>query len=223
MGEASIGVGFGMNPSSDRSDATIGGSGARSRSGLVAACLRNDQSAWEALVRGHAGLVYTVVRRCGFDGEEAADLFQQIWVTVWDGLPSLRDEAGLSAWIATIAARQAKRTLSRRVRLPLTPLDDVALEQPDPELPLDQIAIGNERSAALRRALARLSERDRQIVEYFFYNPTEPSYAELAERLGISQTTIGPTRHRALRRLREALSGAPELAEPDEASGSGRS
>lgn len=222
MGEASVRMGFGMTPSSDPFGATTGGTGARPRSGLVAACLRNDQSAWESLVRGHAGLVYAVVRRCGFDGEEAADLFQEIWVTVWDGLPSLRDEAGLSSWIATIAARQAKRALSRRVRLPLTPLGDAVLEQPDPELPLDQIAIDNERSSALRRALARLSERDRQIVEYFFYNPTEPSYAELAERLGISHTTIGPTRHRALRRLRKALNDAPELAEPEDATGSGR-
>jgi len=211
-----------MDLSSDRSAASAGLGGARARSDLVAACIRGDQSAWETLVRGHAGLVYTVVRRCGFDGEEAADLFQEIWVTVWGGLPGLRDERGLSAWIATIAARQAKRALGRRIRLPFRSLEGAALEQPDPEPLPDQVAIGNERSSALRTALARLSERDRQIVEYFFYNPTEPSYAELAERLGISHTTIGPTRHRALRRLREALRDAPELAEPDGASGAGR-
>ena len=46
------------------------------RRGLVAACLRGDQDAWEELVRSHAGLVYTVIRRCGLAEDEAADLFQ---------------------------------------------------------------------------------------------------------------------------------------------------
>jgi RNA polymerase sigma factor (sigma-70 family) len=64
-------------------------------------------------------------------------------------------------------------------------------------------------------AIGKLSERDRRIVEYFFYDPTGPSYAEIAARLGVSADTIGPLRTRCLRRLREALEDASALADPD--------
>src|SRR5262249_56082931 len=80
------------------------------------ACLRGDQDAWEALVRLHANLVYAVIRRCGISGDEAADLFQEVWVAAWDGLASLRDERVLAGWLATIAARQARRALRRRIQ-----------------------------------------------------------------------------------------------------------
>lgn len=83
---------------------------------MVAACLRGDQDAWEALVRLHANLVYAVIRRCGISGDEAADLFQEVWVAAWDGLASLRDERVLAGWLATIAARHARRALRRRIQ-----------------------------------------------------------------------------------------------------------
>ena len=81
--------------------------------GLVRACLRGDQCAWETLVRTHAGLVYAVIRRCGFDGDEAADLFHAVWLAVRDQLNTVRDERGLAGWLATLTARKARWALRR--------------------------------------------------------------------------------------------------------------
>ena len=177
--------------------------------------MRGDQNAWETLVRSHAGLVYAVVRRCGLHGDEAADLFQEVWLAVWNGLGSLRDEGRLTAWLVTVAARQARRGLKRRVRASTASLDGQVLAQPDPGPLPDEVAIDRERGSAVRMAIGKLSERDRRIVEYFFYDPTGPSYAEIAARLGVSADTIGPLRTRCLRRLREALEDASALADPD--------
>jgi RNA polymerase sigma factor (sigma-70 family) len=183
-----------------------------SRNGLVAACLRGDQDAWEALVRLHANLVYAVIRRCGIGGDEAADLFQEVWVAAWDGLASLRDERVLAGWLATIAARQARRALRRRIQ---SIVDDgerfetEAMIAPDPDPTPDLQALDGEQSEAIRDAILTLSDRDRQIVYAFFYDPSAPSYAQIAERLGVSPETVGPLRTRCLRRLRTALDNQP--------------
>ena len=59
------------------------------------------------------------------------------------------------------------------------------------------------------RGEERKSQRDRQIVYAFFYDPSAPSYAQIAERLGVSPETVGPLRTRCLRRLRAALDRLP--------------
>jgi RNA polymerase sigma factor (sigma-70 family) len=182
------------------------------RSGLVAACLRGDQDAWEALVRLHANLVYAVIRRCGIGGDEAADLFQEVWVAAWDGLASLRDERVLAGWLATIAARQARRALRRRIQSIVEDgerFETEAMIAPDPDPTPDLQALDLEQSEAIKNAILTLSDRDRQIVYAFFYDPSAPSYAQIAERLGVSPETVGPLRTRCLRRLRSALDSLP--------------
>lgn len=184
----------------------------------MAACLRGDQDAWETIVRTHANLVYAVIRRCGINGDEAADLFQEVWVAAWDGLVSLRDERVLAGWLATIAARQARRALRRRIQSIVEGGDRFeteALTAQDPDPTPDLKALEQEQSEAIRTAIATLSDRDRQLVYAFFYDPRSPSYAVIAERLGVSPETVGPLRTRCLRRLRAALNGQPAFLDSD--------
>jgi len=182
------------------------------RTGLVAACLRGDQDSWETLVRTYANLVYAVIRRCGIGGDEAADLFQEVWVAAWDGLASLRDERVLAGWLATIAARHARRALRRRIQSMTEDgerFETESLLAQDPDPTPDLLAIQLERSQKVREAVETLSERYRRIVYAFFYDPSTPSYARIAEQLGVSPETVGPLRTRCLRRLRAALDSVP--------------
>jgi DNA-directed RNA polymerase specialized sigma24 family protein len=57
----------------------------------------------------------------------------------------------------------------------------------------------------VRRALDRLEPRPRQLIELLFLTDEPPPYAEIAARLGIPEGSIGPTRARALDRLRRLL------------------
>ena len=132
--------------------------------GLVAACLRGDQAAWEELVRSHAGLVYTVIRRCGLGEDQAADLFQEVWVAAWDGLASVQNERAFAGWLATISARAAARALRRHARRPLVgggAYEDAAARTWDPAPNPEQATVERERDAAVRTAINSLSDRDR--------------------------------------------------------------
>jgi RNA polymerase sigma factor (sigma-70 family) len=177
-------------------------------SGVLGACVRGEPGSWEQLVRTNAPLVWTVIRRCGFDGEAAADIFQDVWIQAWDGLAGVREERLLPAWLATIAARTAKREIGRIVRRPVVPIDGGVLEEPDDHAGPEEQALVGEEARAVRLAVQRLPERDRVLIESFFYDTEPPTYDTIAARLGVAPSTIGPLRVRALKRLRRALADA---------------
>ena len=57
----------------------------------------------------------------------------------------------------------------------------------------------------VRRALDLLDARSREFLTLLFLQDEPLPYAEIASRLGISEGSIGPTRMRALAKLREIL------------------
>ena len=59
----------------------------------------------------------------------------------------------------------------------------------------------NERACALTRALDHVTERERALLNVLLSEP-EPSYAEISAALGMPIGSIGPTRGRAIARLR---------------------
>ena len=76
--------------------------------------------------------------------------------------------------------------------------DDAELDGPE------VTALRREQQVLVRRALADLPDRHRELMELLIASPPV-SYREISVRLGIPVGSIGPTRARILTRLREAL------------------
>jgi RNA polymerase sigma factor (sigma-70 family) len=175
---------------------------------LVEGCLRGDAEAWEQLVRRHAGLVYSVARRFGLDDDDAADVFQGTWSALWEGLDEVRDRTRLTAWLLTVASRLALHQVRRRQRELARQTHELELEyQVDHEAQPEEQALARDQAAALGRAMGRLPQRCRQLLEALFYDPEGPSYAEIAQRLGIAPDSVSPLRRRCLEHLRQLLTG----------------
>ena len=66
-------------------------------------------------MRTHAGLVYAIIRKCGFEGDSADELFHEVWLAAWEQLSTVPNERGVAGWLATLAAREATRALGRRM------------------------------------------------------------------------------------------------------------
>ncbi len=181
---------------------------------LIKRCLRGDEEAWEALIRDYSGLIYSVARRYGLNENEAADVFQSVCLAVWEGLASVRETAKLSSWLITVTARAAWHCISARGRGTAAPLDD-GIDLPDEAVVQpEEEALRRERAASLRQALAFLPERWRRLMWHLYYDPAAPSYAEVAQLLGMPEGSIGPTRARCLKRLQmilESMEGSRDL------------
>lgn len=182
---------------------------------LIAACRLNEARAWERLVLRFERLIYTVPRRAGLDADEAADVFQTVFVRLHEHLDTLTQPERVQAWLVTTARRETLRRLRERQReLPLRKTaasDDDADEidpiDPDP-LPEDLLDELQQRHRA-RTALAALHEPCRSLLGLLYGADDAPPYADIATRLGMPVGSIGPTRARCLAKLREAMQQLP--------------
>lgn len=165
----------------------------QSVSDLVAGCRAGDRTSWAQLVARYETLVYTVARRNGLDPNDAADVTQTTFATLLREIDTLRDVDRLSSWLSTVARRQAWRVLRRDDRIV-----DVEVEQVD----LHEPYVDWERFAVVNDALSQLGEPCRQLLLMLFFDPAEPTHAEIAARLGRALGGIGPLRGRCLEKLR---------------------
>jgi RNA polymerase sigma factor (sigma-70 family) len=175
---------------------------------LVQSCLREDREAWEALVRRYGRLVYGLAMRAGLSADDAADVFQTVFVTAYRNLHLLDRPESLSFWLSTITKREAwqvRRKLARRPVESPTQGDD-PLETAASPVPLaDEVLERAERTALVHRGLEAVDERCRMLLETLFFREPAISYEEAARALGVPLGSIGPTRARCLEKLRKAL------------------
>ena len=70
---------------------------------LVKAVIRGDTTAFKHLVNRYEKLVCSIVFKMVEGTEDREDICQEVFLKVYDKLPSFRFEAKLSTWIGNIA------------------------------------------------------------------------------------------------------------------------
>jgi RNA polymerase sigma factor (sigma-70 family) len=167
---------------------------------LTRAAAGGDDHAWRELFTRLDAILHAVAKRYRLGAADVDDVVQTTWLRAIDHVDRLDDPGAIAGWLVTIARREAMRTLQRAVREIVT--DDVpALDQADPATP-ERIAIEREQRAAVRDGVARLPARQRRVMDLLVMTPS-PSYRHVAEQTGMPIGSIGPTRDRALARLRD--------------------
>jgi RNA polymerase sigma-70 factor (ECF subfamily) len=148
------------------------------------------------------------LRRVG-DAAAAEDVAQEVLRRVTEALRAGRvaDHAALPGYVFQTAlyvclhhgrsAGREARALDRFARGAAEAAGDDALFR----------LITAERRAAVRLALERLNADDRNLLRLLFFQQVEP--AEIARLLAVTPETLRVRKHRALRRLAEAL-GEPD-------------
>ena len=174
----------------------------RTAADLLAAVVRRDPGAWEALVGRYAGLVWSVARAQSLDHAGAADVSQTVWLRLAESCEKIRDPERLGAWLATTARNEAMR-LSKAARRE-QPVDLVR-EEADPMAagPGERLET-DERLAEVRRAFALLDEPCQELLRLLSSEP-RLDYQTIADMTGRPIGSIGPTRGRCLERLRRNL------------------
>jgi RNA polymerase sigma-70 factor (ECF subfamily) len=163
---------------------------------LATAARMGDAAAFAELYRTHLGMVHGVllarVPRADVD-----DLAQDVFLSAWRRIESLRDPAFFPGWLASIARNHATDHLRRR------PADPV-------ELPDDLAAAGGDEHLARGAldAIRCLPEAYREtLVLRLVEGMTGP---EIAARTGLTEGSVRVNLHRGMRLLRARLEGRAE-------------
>jgi len=165
---------------------------------LVTACRNGDAQAWSVIVDRYERLVYAIPIREGLSDEEAADVTQETFATLMASVDRIQRPDRLASWLMTVARRLAWRERHRDSRHAL----DVASVDVGSD-----VDVGTESVTVqwVYDAIQSLAEPCRSLVLALFFDPAEPSYAEIAIRLGRPLGSVGPLRARCLHRLRALL------------------
>ncbi len=169
---------------------------------LVELLARDDMAAIEALYARFAKSLFAYVRSLGPDDGLAEEIVQDTFVAAWRGASGFEGRSTLSSWLFGIARRQARDRMRRWV--PVMEPADVLEAAPDPELGPEAQALAAASRDAIRRAMSRIPDADREVLLLTFAH--ELSGPEVAEVLGIPAGTVKSRLFHARQRLREQLS-----------------
>ena len=180
---------------------------------LLAACLRGEEAAWDALLDRYAALIYSIARRYALNDADCADVFQSVCVTLLERMATVRAPAGLAAWLITTTSRQSLAVLRRQRRDQAHSVGDAgqaaeAAVENQRELPESEL-LAIERQRQVRAAIVQLSPNCRKLVEALFTDVAQQqTYQQLAAGMGVPINSLGPTRARCLQQLRRLLLAA---------------
>jgi len=185
------------------------------RSSLLAAVRVRDADAWRRMADLYGPLVFHWLRRHGLGQQDAADVFQEVFLSVAksiDRYDHTRPDSTFRGWLWTIARNQ---TLSlrrrRRGQAEAAGGSDAAgrLAQIPEQLPdeaSDAAACSLTTALVHRGAEAVRAEfEDRTWQAFWRVTVQGQSTAEVAADLGVTPGAVRQSRSRVLRRLRQEL------------------
>ena len=168
---------------------------------LVAGAADRDQNAWAELVAMFSPMMRSIAAGFRRTGDEGADAAQTTWMQLLVHVRRIREPDRIAGWLAITMRHECGRIVRRRGREQV--LDDWMVGSAD-DGELVAGLLRDERNQTLWRVVDRLPAHQRRLVLALSHD-SEPSYKAVAAAMSIPVGSIGPTRARALCRLREML------------------
>ena len=176
---------------------------------LVKRCRTNDQSAWDELVDRYQRLIFAIPRRAGLNEAQAADVFQDVFLTLFEKIDSIEQPEKIRSWIVTTAKFKTWAVIrgSKGFYSPETEEEmDAEMTGIRDNSPLaDDLLIELEEQHLIRTALTKLEEKCRQILSMIYLCDPPASYLDVAAAIGVGETSISPMRSRCLKKLEKVL------------------
>ena len=172
---------------------------------LAAAISAGDESALERAYRQYGGAVRAIARKALRDEALAEDVVQEVFVSFWSN-PSRFDatRGSLRTFLLTIGHRRAVDIIrSEEAR---TRREDTSMPAGE-TLDLEEEVWIRSQSEAVRRAVAALSDGERQAISLAYFQGL--TYFEVAKHLSQPEGTVKSRIRSGMKKLSETL---PEVA-----------
>jgi RNA polymerase sigma factor (sigma-70 family) len=164
---------------------------------LVSRCRAGDEAAWNDLVERFSRYVYAIcVQAFRLPAAETEDVFQDVFLRVYERLELLRNDEAIRPWIAQLTRRLCIDRLRAREQEP------AAIAAPEGAA---EILADIEEAIVVRDALDAIGDPCRDILDRFFCR--DESYRTIGEALELPAGTIASRISRCLGKLRTEIEG----------------
>lgn len=176
---------------------------------LVRRARAGDLDAYEGLVRLHQDVARRVAFMICGHTTDFDDAVQDAFVKAWHALPGVHDGAPFRPWLLRIVANESRNRARSAGRRGTLAARFAARENAVAMPSVEEVVLAGEAAGDVRRALARLSERDREIITCRYFLGL--SELETADALGCARGTVKSRLSRALHHLRDAMNPVGDL------------
>ena len=170
---------------------------------LMQQVARGEREHVGTLVRRYANPLLTLIQRMIGDRHRSEELFQEVFLAVWNARRKYKYPRPFRPWLFGIAINKCRATFRKPVPLPVV-LDESSSLAPltsDPS-PVEA-AIASETATLVAAAVAGLPPGQRTVVVLRIWNGL--SYQEIAEILQRTESTVRSQMFHALAGLRKYL------------------
>jgi RNA polymerase sigma-70 factor (ECF subfamily) len=187
------------------------------RKEVVESCKAGDKGAFSEIVLCYQRRVFNIAYRMLGNIEEAKDLAQEVFLSVFESIKDLREDAKFEPWLTQITLNHCRnhwRYLKRRRYFNSDSLDD-PIETEDGEMerpvysPLDNPETLCEKKMIqqfVQKGLLKLKEEQRELI--VLRDLQGFSYEEIGELFSLPEGTIKSKLHRARMDLKKILERA---------------
>jgi RNA polymerase sigma-70 factor (ECF subfamily) len=169
---------------------------------LVEKCLAGDRKAQFELYKQYAKAMYNCCLRIVNHDTEAEDVLQEAFLLAFRRLGEYRKEAEFGAWLKRIVVNTAINHIRKR-RMDLLPIENAKGQLDDTEQDRQRDAELSYEVEKVRRGIQQLPDGFRVVITLYLLEGYD--HVEIAEILGISESTSKSQYNRAKAKLREIL------------------
>jgi RNA polymerase sigma factor (sigma-70 family) len=174
---------------------------------VVQAAQTADKSAQESLYREYSKAVYYLALKLLKHPEDAEDMTQEVFITAFQKLPTLKEPQTFPAWLNRITANKCTNFLTRSRKFVTESFDESDetefIEETDPQLLPDEALDKAATVEIITSIVDELPLELRVCVYYYYYEML--SIAEIAEQLALSEAGVKKRLATARRIIREAI------------------
>jgi RNA polymerase sigma-70 factor (ECF subfamily) len=169
---------------------------------LVERCKAGDRKAQFELYQQYAKAMYNICLRITNHEEEAQDVLQEAFVLVFHKLGEFRGDSTIGAWLKRIVVNTAINAVRKR-KMQLTPIENLKPQADDTEMVRQDEENTFFQVEEVKKAIRKLPDGFRVVISLYLLEGYE--HGEIAEILGISESTSKSQYNRAKAKLREIL------------------
>lgn len=167
---------------------------------LIDKALHGNKRAWMTLIRRYETSVFNYGVRMTGNKDDAMDLMQEVFVSVFRNLANYRAEGSFRGWLFKIAHYRCIEFYRRkRPNQGLDDIPEISSEQLGPQ----QRAQLTQQNQQLVGAMQSLPLAQKAVVELKFFG--QFTFEEIAEQLGISTNTAKSRLYSALQKLKRLM------------------
>ena len=163
---------------------------------LVEECRKGSRAAQQRVFDMYAGAMYGTAIRITGNKMDAEDIVQETFVQAFDRIGSLGESNALGSWLKRITINKAINHVKKR---------KIAFDDVETDVPEEDSVAGNVEYTIdmVRMAMAELSDGYKVVFSLFAFEGF--SHKEIAEELGITESTSKSQYNRAKKRIREIV------------------